>query len=215
MTLRSIPEAIAQRVLNPYLTPPLKSCFLRVMKILAFLFCLLSFSTGLAGTVSGLLIQAPDRLYFIPGAGGARYVVRATRTETLESLKKLKNLDFFQGQGELTDRELLLDSIDFVGLHRLLGAWASNDGLMNFHDYSQVTIYHSFIDSNAQKLSLQYSIAPSSGKDWRIFFTDSNSVAAGSLILTDGNTRAVLKLYDVNSGEVSKTVELTRLYQQQ
>lgn len=187
------------------------------MKFLVSLFTLLMSVSALAGTVSGFLIQTPEHTYFTLSlqANATRFEVRATRMETIESLKKLKNQDFFQGQGELTDKELILDSVDFVGLARLLGAWASPDGLMNFQTFSQVTIYHSFLNNKNQKVSLQYSIAPSSGTNWRIFFTDSSSVLAGSLSLTDGNTRAVLKLYEPASGSLAKTVELMRLYQPQ
>jgi hypothetical protein len=180
------------------------------MKLILWISILFVTVPALAGSVGGFVAIDRDQYTYIDMQTNRRYTIRPVKSDTVESLKKLKNLDYFQGQGELQGNVLLLDTIDFVGLRRLLGLWTADaTSILDFQDYSKVIVYRTFLNVATPRAALQYSIAPASGADWRIFFTDENSVVLASLVLQDA--RATLKFFDLNSGSVVKTVELTRL----
>lgn len=163
-----------------------------------------------AAPVGGFLVVEKDQYSFVEIKSNRKTPIRPTKLATVEALKKLKNMDYFQGQGEFVNNELLLESVDFVGLRRLLGLWtADENSVLDFQDYSRVMIYRSFLNLMAPRALLQYSIAPSAGADWRIFFTDENSVVLAALDLKD--QKATLKFFDLGSGHVVKTVEMTRI----
>ena len=182
--------------------------------LLGMIVILLSSSFAFADSLSGMVLIHDDQVSLVEFGSNQTYPVRVTKVETQDSLKKLKNLDFIQGQGEIMNNEVLLDSIDFVGLKQLLGLWASNtNSFLDFKDFSKVVSYQSqsTFDIQMPRTSLRYSIAPSSGTDWKIFFTDSSAVLLASLVLVD--QKATLKFYDLSSGNITKTVELTRVPQ--
>jgi len=184
---------------------------LNMKQILLALCALFVSALAHADSISGFLSIEGDKYIFVDIDKGLRHQIVATKVETQDSLKKLKNLDYFQGQGEISGDQILLDSIDFVGLRRLLGLWSDDSTIVDFRDYSQVAIYrsHWFSDTSAETSLVQYSIAPSNGSDWKIFFTDAANVVLASLLLHDA--KATLHFYDLTSGEVTKTVELLRL----
>ena len=180
--------------------------------LLGIILVLLTGSLTYAGSISGFILVHQDQVSLVEISTNQTYPVRITKVETLDSLKKMKNMDFIQGQGEIINNEVLLDSIDFVGLQKLLGLWASNtNSFLDFKDFSKVVSYQAVFDMQLPRTSLHYSIAPSSGTDWKIFFTDSSAVLLASLVLVD--QKATLKFYDLASGQITKTVELTRVSQ--
>ena len=186
------------------------SCFLRVMRIIAALFLVLFSTQAIARPISGFVSVEGSQTYFIEHGTTPKYAIKPNKLEVIESLKKLGSFDFFQGQGELINGELLLDSIDFVGLRSLIGLWSvDRQSLFDFQDFQKVIIYKSFFNLMTPRAQLHYSIAPSAGTDWKIFFTDENSVILASLILS--NDHATLRFYDLENGEVYKKVELTKI----
>lgn len=187
------------------------SCFLRLMQKLLFLivFALTAGIRTEAASISGFILTDRDQFFFVPSDRNIKYQIKALTQGAIEGLKKLQSTDFVQGQGEFRDRELLLESIDFVGLRRLLGVWtAGAQSIFDFQDYSRVVVYKSFFNVMAQKARLQYTVAPSYGDDWRVFFTDENSVVLATLAFT--GQHAVLQFIDVETGDYTKTIELTR-----
>ena len=180
------------------------------MKLILWTLCILFVAPIQAASLNGFVTLVRDQYTYIDPQTNRRFTIKPTKVDTQESLKKLKNLDFFQGQGDFSGDDLLLDTIDFVGLRRLLGLWtADSSAIMDFQNYSKVVVYRSPILPSTSKSLLQYSIAPSSGTDWKIFFTDDKDVLLASLVLQDA--RASLKFFDLQSGEVVKTVEMSRL----
>jgi hypothetical protein len=177
---------------------------------MAALFFVLFSSFAFARPISGFVSIESGKTYFIEHGTTPRYPIKPNKPEVTESLKKLGSFDFFQGQGELINGELHLDLIDFVGLRSLLGLWSvDRQSLFDFKDFQKVIIYKSFFNLMTPRAQLQYSIAPSAGTDWKIFFTNEKSVILASLTLS--RDHATLRFYNLENGEVYKKVELTKI----
>lgn len=180
------------------------------MRLIAALLLSLISCHALARPISGFVSIENGQHYFIEHGTTVKFAIRPGKTEVVESLKKLSSFDFFQGQGEFTKSELVLDSIDFVGLRSLIGLWSEGrQSLFDFQDFQKVVIYQPVFKLMTPRAQLHYSIAPSAGSDWKIFFTDENSVILASLILSEA--RATLRFYNLDTGDVFKKVELTKI----
>lgn len=120
-------------------------------------------------------------------------------------LSKLKSFDSLVGSGYFTDNNrLVLESIDFVALRRLLGLWKANSAVVNFVDYTRVN----FRLPNALT-QYNYAMTPAPGNSWRIFFTDSSSVVLGAVAIEERTAK--IEIYDPHTGEVSQRLELQKV----
>lgn len=144
---------------------------------------------------------------FIDKDSSETYSLRAYTDVALQALSKLKNKDNISGTATLVEQTLLLESVEFVGLHRLLGYWQSSDTtetLVNFKDFSRVSFH--LPNSNSE---LSYAIAPSTGDSWRVFFAGKNSVVLGSLMVSD--SVASIEFFDPNNGETTRVLDLQKV----
>ena len=179
--------------------------------MLTFLVLSLTSLMSQALPLYGFLSIENGQPYFIESRTSARMLIRPTKVDVIESLKKLSNYDSFQGQGEVNNNgELMLDSIDFVGLRSLIGLWSAEQrSIFEFQDFQKVLVYNPVFSVMTPRTQLQYSVAPSAGNEWRIFFTNENSVVLASLSLQE--QRALLRFYNMDTGEVLKHLELTKV----
>lgn len=176
--------------------------------ILAILF---SFPV-LAEKFSGFVSIEKSQVYLVMNNNGANYsrlVIRPYSQEAKENLSKLHDRDYISGVGNFTsDKTLLVESIDFVGLRQLLGVWVGDNTWINFRDFTTANMYSQNPEA-PQKTELEYSVTSAPGADWTIFFAGENTVNVASLSL--GKQRAVLQFFDAETGQMTKKVELTKL----
>lgn len=179
-------------------------------KVLLFLITsILAIASANAASISGLVKKQNESYYFLKTESSTPILIRPTKSEVINSLKKLSNFDFFQGQGSEINGILALDSVDFVGLQSLLGVWSGNESsVFEFKSFQKLVTYKQFLNFLIPSEKIDYSIAPSSGADWKIFFTNIDSVLLASLTIS--KKRAVLRFYDLETGDISKLIELTR-----
>jgi len=148
-------------------------------------------SLSYADSIRGVVVRKNDDTVMVRLVGSKAGVMklRPVYQSVLNQLNKLKSGDIFQGIGNLRyldsgEQVVMLESIDFVGLRNLLGAWiASNLVVVDFVDFDQVKV---LIPSaiGLKTYLLSYSLAPSHDSDWMIFLRDMDSVVLGSLRLT-------------------------------
>lgn len=119
---------------------------------------------------------------------------------------------------------LLVESVDFVGLHRLLGRWISHSNFLShpssktfsnslarrdtavieFQDFSNLSI----MLSDSQN-SFHYAITPKDENSWRFFVTDSTSVRLGEIRVSE--TALQISFFDSVTGLVNETLHLQKL----
>ncbi|PIS11548.1 MAG: hypothetical protein COT73_03410 [Bdellovibrio sp. CG10_big_fil_rev_8_21_14_0_10_47_8] len=155
-------------------------------------------------SIKGYVIIEDGSYTFIDTSSN-QFKLRAVTDSAKQALLKLQNLDAISGTAtQYDDRTLLLESIDFVGLRRLIGRWTGDSQLVDFQDYTRVRIF-----SSQSSNHFRYAISPSSGDSWRVFFSTENSVTLGSLLI-QGQT-AQIDLYDATTGDVSHTIQLQKV----
>jgi hypothetical protein len=197
------------------------------MRILLFVLTTVFAATALcAQPVAGVLAQEGTQLFISGDMFCSRYLVAAKSNEVLAHIKKLNPGDEITASGDknFIDCSVVLESIDYVGLRRLLGMWLSNEALIKVKDFSSLSFYPLERSSSlgqhvnnygltstsevATAVDYTYSLTPSEGKEWVLFLSDSTKTLFATISLSKGS--AVMKIYDSESGVVLKTLRMTK-----
>jgi hypothetical protein len=197
------------------------------MRILLFVLTTVFAAVGLcAQPVAGVLSQEGTQLFISGDTFCSRYVVQASSMEVLLHIKKLNPGDEITASGDknLIDCSVVLETIDYVGLRRLLGMWLSNEALIKVKDFKSLSFYPlerasslgstfrpyglSTPSEPATAVDYTYSLTPSEGKEWVLFLSDSTKTLFATISLSKGS--ALMKIYDSESGVVLKTLRMTK-----
>lgn len=159
-------------------------------------------------SVTGFFIREQSEYSFISAGKHKTYRLKPATQEIQGQLEKLNNHDAIRGVGKFSnDHELVLESIDFVGLQRLLGSWTGSNFVFNFKTFAKVSLYSSL--PGVTHGELQYAVAPAPGSQWKVFFTDSHQVSLASLNISEDH--ATLMFYDNQSGEPKQSLVLSKI----
>lgn len=140
-----------------------------------------------------------------------------TRTRSIfQTIIELESGDYISGSAFLDpEGKLLITSIDYVGLKRLLGTWSDKNHIMNFEDtdYSgTMTLWNfekGFIWRYWGPFTYSYSITPDDDGKWKLFFSDDKTVMLALLHCVDKN-HITISIYDSNDGTIEKVYELEK-----
>lgn len=196
----------------------MKNILLRVLLQSLFLtatFCLLTCAALGQESIEGFVSRDSRGLTFITNNPTQSFQLKAGTPVVNQQLRKLGNLDAIRGTGRiLGGKTLILETIDFVGLHRILGAWASSKYLFNFKTFAEVTLYQTTPRLNSILTpglgELKYTITPSEGDTWKVFFSSPNKVILATLKMTSAQ-QATMTFYDEDSGSEKNTILLTKV----
>ena len=191
------------------------------MRIFYFVLILFTGSLALAARpVVGTLQRDDKGLSLITDTGCQKYRI-STKSEDAEfNLYKLQSGDYITATGLLDENtcEAVIESIDFVGLKKLLGYWHSSAGLFSIPSFSYLTFYpndKTDISNEAPEIfdpvspvNFKYSVTPSEGKDWVVFLSDKNSTVFATIRFS--KTRATMKFYDSETGKITRTLYLSK-----
>jgi hypothetical protein len=163
--------------------------------------------------------SAQGEYFFIASNFIKFYPLKSANAEVDSQLKRLGHMDAIHGTGSYTSKnadgsggEVVLETIDFVGLNRLLGAWTSETYLFNFKNFAEVSLYPAVGRLRPVGAgNMKYAIAPGDGTAWRIFFSNANQVVLASLNLMAQKQQAILTFYDVNTGAEKSSILLTKV----
>lgn len=168
---------------------------------------------GLAGTKSiaaermaldGYVRMTGENIFFVESQSVKVYKLKAYTSSAEEVLSRLKNFDHITGSARLVDDTLLLESVEFVGLRRLIGYWQSPKVAVIFENFHDVAF-----KMPSSKSEYKYAVSPSEGNSWRVFFSDQSSVTLGSLTVSEN--KASIELYDPETGETSQQYDLKKV----
>jgi hypothetical protein len=161
---------------------------------------------------SGFLVRQGNVSVLHEERSGKKLRVIATSLESQKALALLKKDDYIVGYGSLRGpSELGLDTVEYVGLRKLLGFWIEpGQTIFNFENFKQVSVVN--LNQNLERLlkkNYDYIVAPGDENSWKIFLSDENSVRLARLILA--RDVMSLELYDSDTGEVVQKMTLRRL----
>lgn len=166
------------------------------------------FSGVIEKTTGGVFLRSVDE------ATSQTYIAKYQQGDLRETFNKLSTGDFVIGSGNLNSdkRVLYVDSIESVGLQKILGRWKNKENILEFKSFSELQVYSfSAIGSSGNgnlPNELRYSIAPGKVDDWTIFMSNQDATVLGSLSLN--SDVAVLKIYNPDNGEPMKVLRLNR-----
>lgn len=129
-------------------------------------------------------------------------------------LSRMSNNDFISFEATRTDTELLISSINYVGLNKLLGAWSSQDGFcFNFSAFTEF-----FITQKGAKRCTRdrkddppytYLINPSAS-GWTILISniDNRTYVANLNFISESEVE--MQLYDSGTGDILRSLKLRK-----
>lgn len=182
-----------------------------IFTFFVFVFLGLASSKSIADTtfadrvnLDGYVRITDGNIFFVESQTIKIYKLKAYTANAEEVLSKLKNFDHITGSARLVDDTLLLESVEFVGLRRLLGYWQSPKVAIVFQSFQDVEF-----KLPSSKSEYKYAVSPSDGNSWRVFFSDQSSVTLGSLTVSEN--KASIELYDPETGETSQQFDLKKV----
>lgn len=188
------------------------------MKTIALLTCTFFAQFAVASQAySGFINKINSNYYFNAANSTDSYQIVPLTQEVYKSLSRLSTGDAITGNGvlDLVHHSIALETVDFVGLRRLLGPWITEDGVMTFRDFYNMT-YRAL---NGRVTEFHYSISPSEGNEWMLFLSDSTHTILATLEfdsefgLKPSNAdkkHALMKIFESRSGRVLRTLKLER-----
>ncbi len=150
-----------------------------------------------------------------------RYMVASNNETALNALVKLAAGDFITATGSKNpgDCSVAIETVEYVGLRRMLGNWYSRDAVINVQDFNSMKFYPAqsivtkgdrvYTQVSTTPVEYSYSLVPGSGKEWVLFLSDSRSTTFGTIQFSRGS--AVMKINNSVTGEVIKTLLLYRM----
>jgi hypothetical protein len=196
------------------------------MKAMTLLFCTLFASLAALTTAStalatqaytGFVNKTDSSFYFTNAKIKTPHQIVTTEPEVQAALDRLSPGDLINGHGTIdpVHRTMILESIDFVGLRRLLGPWVATDGFLNFKNFQTMEVKTLRGDVS----EFRYSISPADDGEWAVFLSDANRTILATLSFENGTIsgtgpaqthRACLKIFEAESGRVLRTLKLER-----
>ncbi|MFM6927067.1 MAG: hypothetical protein ACKOX6_01310 [Bdellovibrio sp.] len=185
------------------------------MRFLLFVLTIVSSTATLAGSpVSGTIARRGQSLFLMSTDPCTRYELTTRNEAAMESLLKLSDGDVITATGSKLPAscQINVDTIDYVGLKRLLGIWYSREAIVEIRNYNEMSIYPPVMPdftSGMKPVSVdyKYSVIPSEGKEWVMFLSDKKTTTFATLQFSKGPV--ILKIYS-ESGDVIKTMILFR-----
>jgi len=185
------------------------------MRFLLFVLTIVSSTATLAGSpVSGTIVRMGQSLFLLSSDPCTRYELITRNEAAMESLLKLSNGDVITATGSKNPAscEINVDTIDYVGLKRLLGVWYSKDAVVDIRNYNEMSFYPPVMPDFANgakpvSVDYKYSVIPSEGKEWVLFLSDKKTTTFATLQFSKGPV--IMKIYS-ESGDVIRTMILFR-----
>lgn len=162
--------------------------------------------------------SGPSLIINNKNAACTRYMIETKSEETAKNLSKLSTGDSITASGFLDNESCnaVIQSVDYVGLKKLIGSWYSSEGLIVVHSHNTLTFYTAHGDTFPAQPTLssiitteyRYSLTPSDGQDWVLFLSDNSKTIFATIRLIKGI--AILKFYDSETGQATKTLTLSK-----
>lgn len=183
-----------------------------MLKLLPYFLLLFSSLAYSQIKFSGKVIRVGADVYVVEENSKKNYTLYSADPEIREHINLLSQGDFIEGvASSIAAPRIFVESIDFVGLKKILGTWKTNKRVFDFKDFNLLSIW-SFDFTNdffSRKKNYTYSIIPGEGPDWQVFVADENQVVVGSLDFVDNI--AILTIYDTKTGLSREVITLEKI----
>lgn len=184
----------------------------------SFLFASLAFLLGsdaFANAFEGRVVIRDSQVYLtLNSAPSELYKIEGLSDQVNSQVKGLQDGDLLSATGELAEatKTAYVETVDFVGLKRILGRWKSQDGYrIYFKDFRSAVVEQKqplpWNPEEQTTLDLVYAILPLKDENWSLFMTNRKSVRVGTLSIQ--NKTLSIQLVDQRTGKVTEDISLS------
>lgn len=189
------------------------------MRLLLFVLSLTASSVAFSALpLMGTVERDSTGTYLVTGQTCKRYVVDTKSEDAFKSVRKLSTGDSVTASGALDNETCtaVIESVDYVGLRKMLGHWYSAEGIMSVRDFNSLSFYpislKDFQNGSSYRtvdpINYRYSVTPTEGKEWVLFLSDSKSTTFATIQFNKG--AATMKIYDSETGRLTKVLHLSK-----
>ncbi|KYG64086.1 hypothetical protein AZI86_14895 [Bdellovibrio bacteriovorus] len=174
-----------------------------------------------APSFSGELSLFQESLHITLAKGQCpRYQLVPKNSIVALHMRKLASGDFVEGSGQLDDDhcKAFVESIEYVGLRKLLGYWYSETaGIITVRDFSSLSFYpmnktsdlkDDALSRTGDPITYRYSVTPSEGKEWVVFLSNAQGTSFATLMFS--SKFVTMKIYDSETGSLNQTLRLSK-----
>ncbi|OQW48577.1 MAG: hypothetical protein A4S09_04045 [Proteobacteria bacterium SG_bin7] len=188
-----------------------------------FILGAVTFVTSMATQASPIygFVEVTDHRYLLH-QDAETFEIQSANTEVSKTLGRLRTGDYlaFEGYISPAQRKAVIQSMDWVGLQRLLGFWKTRDKkLVEFSSFTTLKFHHGnpteifYRDrrprSENDLISVSYRVAPSVGASWSLFIANQGNYKLGRMVFND--KEITISFFDSETGKITKTVTLQKV----
>lgn len=170
-------------------------------------------------TLSAEVVEFEGKPYLsIPTQDCPRFELIAKNSEASAHVRKLSAGDLISATGYLDSAhcQSYIESIEYVGLKKLLGYWYSKAGIITVRDFSSLSFYPLNVrdlkdissEHSGEPITYRYSVTPSDGNEWVVFLSNSKGTSFATLKFS--RSIVTMKIYDSETGAILQTLRLSK-----
>lgn len=182
-----------------------------------YLFCLLGLfisANAFGAAFEGRVVMKDSQAYLaLTSASADLWRIEGLSDQVTSQIKGLQDGDLLSATGELTklNQTAYVETVDFVGLKRILGHWESEDGFqIFFKDFRTAVVEQKqplpWNPEEEKTLDLVYAILPLKEENWSLFLSNRKTVRVGTLSIQ--NRVLSIQLVDQRTGKVTEDISL-------
>lgn len=170
--------------------------------------------TVFAAPVAGILEKNNQGTFLTLTQTSQKYKIASTTGDAVDSIERLNSGDYITGNGDINEdaKTIQLNSLDYVGLKKILGLWYSGGSVMNFSTFTDLSVYplmgKNLVVALSPKTDLHYSLAPYSGNQWAIFLSSQDATVFATIEFSE--KEATMHIFDSETGQNTRTMRLVR-----
>ncbi len=166
-------------------------------------------------------VEVTDHRYLLH-QDAETFEIQSANSEVTKTLNRLRTGDYLAFEGYISpgQKKAVIQSMDWVGLQRLLGFWKTRDKKiievssftnMKFHQGNPTEIFYRDRKSRYENngINVNYRVAPSVGTSWSLFISSQGKYKLGRMLLND--REITINLFDSETGKVTKTITLQKV----
>ncbi|MGE3974535.1 MAG: hypothetical protein AB7F59_08425 [Bdellovibrionales bacterium] len=136
--------------------------------------------------------------------------IRSPYRESQADLEHLEAGDWISGRGFIADGYVRLESLELIGIRKILGKWneLSDRSVFHFQDFNSLSV--EYLSNNNKSIErFKYRLAPDKKDEWTVFLSEPTGVHLGSIQYLQN--KMLFHLIDVSTGKIVQTFDLSAL----
>ncbi len=182
-----------------------------LLLVLGLLVC----ENALAGAFEGRVVLRNSVAHLVMSSAPTEFWrIEGLSDQVTSQVKGLEEGDLLSATGELhlASKTAYVETVDFVGLKRILGRWESKDGYrIYFKNFRSAVVEQKqplpWNPNEEKTVDLVYAILPLKDSNWSLFMSNRKTVRVGTLSIHE--SKIAIQLVDQRTGKVTEDISLS------